>query len=445
MVKIKAKLDNQREARPATFWVVAVLILACIGAAGTAAATAAAAHMGTPAPTCPPPYVFSGKKAACVPCPQGSQYDTTSKTCTSATPAVPQKCTTNTDANGVKTTVCVTGVQASASDIDTGNVTVLGYIQANGMPRAVVKKLTAQGKCFWVGRGTKYPVFTNSGARSGYGPYGKFKDTRRTFVCRTGKGPSGIQKVYDINPVTHQKEHYCDNYIWLKLLKNLIQGQVLVVRNLANVHMHLHAEAHVTAASPNCPGTTAEGSGQADITITLSEYMRSHGDVTSQLSASAYGKATANAKASVVCAPGTTTVVTTTTPAPPPTTTTTTTTTTPTPVSYSAVFDTINDIPAGSCRPETLHVNTSVSGQEKIYPNVGKISTVDCYQPNTGQLSTVTVPVNAGATDISVYVYEPTDTSATSDTLTAAPLINGLDTKNNTVTTSFAISHSTRP
>lgn len=325
--------------RTITLWVLVTLVAAAGFAASTVnvtSANAAAILMdttgmkgNTPKPTCPAPFVFSGKKASCVPCPQGSQYDKASSSC-KAVPPVKTVCTTVVTTNGlnsVKTTTCPVGVKASASDIDTGNVTILGYIQANGLAKALVSKLTVQGRCFWIGKGTKHPTFTNTGARSGSGPYGKFKDTRRTFVCRTGKGPSGLQKVFDIGP-NGQKEHFCANWIFLGISKPLITGEVIVVRNLANVHIHLHAEAHVTAANPNCPGTTAEGSGQADIVLTLSQYMRSHGNVTSRLSASAYGKATAKASASVTCTP-TQTITTSTTTTVPTTTVVTTTTTAP--------------------------------------------------------------------------------------------------------------------
>jgi hypothetical protein len=113
-------------------------------------------------------------------------------------------------------------------------------------------------------------------------------------------------------------------------------------------------------------------------------------------------------------------------------------------VTFTMSFDTINDIPAGTCRPEVLHVTSSVAGQVQISPNIGLISTVDCYRSNNERLSMVNLPVNTGSQDLTVYVYEPTDTSATSDTLTAVPLVTGVDAKNNTALTSFMVSHPTR-
>jgi hypothetical protein len=41
-----------------------------------------------PAPTCPAPYVYSGRKPGCVPCPPKTKYDTATKTCKAIAPAL---------------------------------------------------------------------------------------------------------------------------------------------------------------------------------------------------------------------------------------------------------------------------------------------------------------------------------------------------------------------
>jgi hypothetical protein len=236
-----------------------------------------------------------------------------------------QACVTSLTFNG-----SALGGQAKSSDIDNGSVTVLSYIQAKGLATALVKKLTKRGLCRWVGEGTNVPVFTNSGARNGSGAYGKFKDTRRTFVCHTGKGPSGWQKVFNIE--NGKKVHFCGNWIWFGISKPLIKGKVLVVRNAAAVKMHLHAAAHVVLIAI-CG--RAEAWGYADVVVSLSDYVRTRGNTQARirLSGKSVGRAVSKASASISCIPiGTTptTTVVVTTPAPPPTTTTNTTTTTKT-------------------------------------------------------------------------------------------------------------------
>lgn len=247
--------------------------------------------------------------------------------CPPASNGQSEACVTSLTFSGV-----VLGGQASASDIDNGKVTILSYINPNGLALADVKKMTAQGKCRWIGEGTDVPVFTNSGARNGSGPLGKFKDTRRTFVCHTGKGPSGWQKAYDV--ANGKKEHPCANYIWFGITGPLIKGRVIVVRNAASIKMHLHATAHVVLVAV-CG--KAEASGFGDVVVSLTDFIRTRGNKQArlQLGGSAVGKAVAKASASISCTvggtPPTTTVVTTTPGTTTVVTTTTTTTTTTTP------------------------------------------------------------------------------------------------------------------
>ena len=120
----------------------------------------------------------------------------------------------------------------------------------------------------------------------------------------------------------------------------------------------------------------------------------------------------------------------------------TTTTTTPSPT-FSMVWDTVNDIPLGQCRPETLHVTSSVAGTVQVSPDKGMLSKVDCYQPDIARSSVVTFPVAASsqAQDLIVYVYATAEPSATSLALTATPLFfAGVDSKANTLTLTVPIS-----
>jgi hypothetical protein len=208
----------------------------------------------------------------------------------------------------------------------------------------------------------------------------------------------------------------------------------------SNFMATVNASASATAtATVNCPGgsatatatatATASGSGSGSATSTVSQQdaqnkAQAIADANAHASASANANASASVSASAKC-----------TPAPPP----------PTVVTFTMSFDTINDIPAGTCRPEPLHVTSSVAGQVQVSPSKGLISAVDCYQPNTGQLSMVRLAVKTGSQDLTVYVYEPNDSSLTSDTLTAVPIIAGVVANSNTASTSFTVSHPIRP
>ena len=437
-------MSNSR--RTITLWVLVALVAAAGFAASTvnvSPANAAAVLMATvgmksnaPKPTCPAPFVFSGKKASCVPCPQGSQFDKASSSCKAAPGAV-QKCTTTTDANGVKTTICVTGTQAtvagktaSASALVSGSVTILADSTVKGGVKVV--QIHSSG-CHFVRN------FKNSG-KDAKGHLHFFVDHNGT-LCPSKASPTGWVKVsggmtgrHCMNPAAEMNSKF-----------KVIKGTVLLVKSL---HIVIPVRGSVSVYVQDTCGHAAASS-LASATITLTAYARSKGNV----SINTFGKTVlslkTSVKASITCGPtqtvttGTTTNVTTTNVT--TTNVTTTTQTTPSKPTFTMSFDTINDIPAGTCRPEALHVTSSVAGQVQVSPNVGLVSTIDCKQPDTGQLSKVTLQVDTGSHDLTVYVYEPTDTSATSDTLTAVPLIKDVDAKSNTATTSFTVSHPTRP
>jgi hypothetical protein len=246
--------------------------------------------------------------------------------------------------------------------------------------------------------------------------------------------------------------------------KPQIVGPVFDVRSLTSVKIPVQANARSGASVSglrNCPGGslsgTASGSGSVTgkiyVVISSTLILKSGGKVTAaikneisqQLKLAVEGKAKTNAAANLTIKCGA---------APPPVTTTTnttttvqttTTTTTPAPPTFTMSWDTINDIPAGTCRPDVLHVtNGSVAGQVKVHPDVGLVSDVDCKQPDAGQHSTLTIQIAAGDHDYTVYVYEPSDTSATSETLTGVPLVKDVNADTHTAKTSFTISHPTR-
>lgn len=138
--------------------ILAVVVLS----AGFLASTATASHAiqsivntvaGNPKPSCPRPFVFSGRKAQCVPCPSGTAFDKATSTCKAA-PTTAQKCTTSTDANGVKTTICVTGTQAivggrkaSASALVSGKVTILADDTVQGTVK--ITRPAGPTGCHW--------------------------------------------------------------------------------------------------------------------------------------------------------------------------------------------------------------------------------------------------------------------------------------------------------
>lgn len=433
--------------RTITLWVLVALIAAAGFAASTvnvSPANAAAALMATvgmksgnaPKPTCPAPFVFSGRKASCVPCPQGTQFNKATSSCKAAPGAV-QKCTTTTDANGVKTTICVTGTRAtvagktaSASALVSGSVTILADSTVKGGVKVVQ---IHSSRCHFVRN------FKNSG-KDANGHLHYFVDHNGT-LCPSKASPTGWVKVsggmtgrHCMNPAAEMGSKF-----------KVIKGTVLLVKSL---HIVIPVRGSVSVYVQDTCGHAAASS-LASATITLTAYARSKGNV----SINTFGKTVlllkTSVKASIDCGPtqtvttGTTTNVTTTNVTTTNVTTTTTTTSTP-PPTFNMTWDTINDIPVGVCRPEVLHVSTSVAGQVKVYPTNGLVSTIDCYQPDAGQHSTVMLSVTTGSNDYTVYVYESNDTSATSDTLTAVPLISGVDASQNTATAQFQVKHPTR-
>jgi hypothetical protein len=282
------------------------------------------------------------------------------------------------------------------------------------MPRRLVKKLKAEGKCMWIGKGTKHPVFTNSGAAGGAGKYGKFKDTRRTFVCHTGVGPSGWQKVYDINPTTGQKENFCDNYIWFTLQPHLITGQIIIVRSFAHVVVKIHAMVSVYVQD-TCGYASA--SDEATIRISLKMFMKAHGNVTADMFANLVVSLEDKASASINCSSTTATTTTTVT-----TSTTQTTTTTPPPPSVVITScDTLNQVPAGQPSGELFcTVNASAAGSFTVNPGIGAVS--DCS--GGSRQNVLTSPLVAGNNTICYYYYAPDDADQPpTDTLTYTAIV----------------------
>jgi hypothetical protein len=113
----------------------------------------------------------------------------------------------------------------------------------------------------------------------------------------------------------------------------------------------------------------------------------------------------------------------------------------PSPTAVISV-ESINDIPAGQCRPVTITTNFSAPGSLIIDPGVGSVNT-DCYDSSTRQ-STLTIPVSAGNGSFVVNIWVPSDASVTTQTLTVTATISGMSPPVVSSQT-FAVSQPVRP
>ncbi|MGH7157261.1 MAG: hypothetical protein ACREGG_04090 [Candidatus Saccharimonadales bacterium] len=304
------------------FKITAAFVVVLLGAAGFSAATVSPAKAysmivqtisgkadNPPLPTCSPaPYVFNPSTGKC---------------------ELPQ------------VTATLIGVKASASDVDSGKVTILAYVNAKGLSRTE----RSHARKMEIGAGTNVPCYWNSGIGAN-GQLFWFRDCRRITAYlvhgQWRKGP-------------------CGNFLRFSPPAHVVTGRVIMVRNFANVKVHLHAQATVAATSSNCPGTYASGSGTADVIVSFTVYVKSRGSITAQVSGAASAKASANATASVVCAPPTTsTVVTTTTT---PGTTTTQTVTTPSP---ELRLEQIQEMYPNETQPVCADLKNAPSGGGKV-------------------------------------------------------------------------------
>jgi hypothetical protein len=328
--------------------------------------------------------------------------------------------------------VSLTKTSVSASDLASGKVTVLADMNL----KAGVN--VHSSRCFWTKKGQKW-------SNGGYGVNGtQFEvETTPAKLCPSAHSPTGWVKV-----AGGSTGRPCFNEAKVgKPPGPVVHGQVIWVHSLAQVNLTINASVSVTATGYDnvthqvCG--TATGSASSSARVRLRTFVKVKGakNAAVKLYGKVYASAKAKATASVECG---SVVVTIMPPPPPPQKPTPPVPPTPKPT-LTMMWDTINDIPGGTCRPENLHVTSSAAGQVQISPTNGLVSAIDCYQPITGQLSLVTLPVSTGSHDLTVYVYAPADSSATSDTLSAVPQISGLDANANTVTTSFTISHPTRP
>lgn len=328
-----------------------ILMMVVMGLAGFAASTASASHLaltivntvaGNPQPYCAAPFVFDKNTASCIPCPQGFTYDKATQQCDANTPVTEQ----------------VVGVRASASDIETGKVTILADMNLKGTIRT--KRLTPTG-CHWTHGG-----FWNSGVGANGKRY-SFWDSVPGELCPNRNSPTGWVKV-----AGGTSGRNCHNIAGEKPVYAVVTGRVIMVRSFANVKIHLHAQAYASATNQNCPGSLATGSGTADITISLTEFVKSRGPIEAELTGDATAKASASATASVQCAPPTTTTVTSTT-----TTTQTSPPPPPPPPAPTVSATTINDVDAGGSSPNfcvTWNVPGSDSGSLTVTATYGHFS-----------------------------------------------------------------------
>jgi hypothetical protein len=387
-----------------------------------------------PSPTCASGFWFNAKTGKCdvkPTCASGTAYNQSTNMCDLA-PGV---------------TATVIGAQASASDIDTGHVTILADMHIKGV--AVNAK-----NCFWTKPGQPW-------YNGGYGADGtKFKrETTPAELCHKGKM---LVKV-----AGGETGRRCFNEAHLnKPPGPIVKGVVIWVSSLAQIKLHLHAEAHATATSPNCPGTAAEGRGSSDVDISLREYVnvRSRGEVVDRLSADAYGKATANASASVACAPPVTntvtTIQTTTTSSPPVTTTqtvpstttqtvpvtttqtVTTATTTTTPAKIQPVIESItvlNDVRIGDTSPTwcvTVKLDNADSGTIKFAPVYGKFSVMSQYGGTVNSDGSIVFSVTGGEHTYCATYIPPTEVPPGGQDDVVVTLATGINTVQGTPSSS---------
>jgi hypothetical protein len=396
--------------RTITLWVLVAMFAAAGFAASTvnvSPANAAAALMATvgmksgnaPKPTCPAPFVFSGKKASCVPCPQGSQFDKASSSCKAAPTAV-QKCTTTTDAKGTKTTICVSGAQAtvagkkaSASALVSGSITILADSTVKGGVKTVQ---IHSSMCHFVRN------FKNSG-KDANGHLHFFVDHNGT-LCPSKASPTGWVKVsggmtgrHCMNPAAEMGSKF-----------KVIKGTILLVKSFANINVPIRASVSVLVQD-SCGHAAA--SVLANASISLSAYARAKGNV----SISIFGKTVFSLKesvaASIVCGPtqtvtqpGTTTTLPgTTTTVPVTTTTPPTTTTVPVP-SPTIRVQQIQELYPNETRPLCANVKNVPSGGGTV-----DFTVQDGAAPK-GTVSPASQPVSSGDSQVCVTYQAPAST-----------------------------------
>lgn len=333
-------MSKTKSRRTITLWgVVLCMLTSCGYAASTASASsvqnvtnvatnAASVLMDTialksdnsPAPSCSGNYVFSGKKGKCALCPTGTAKDQKTQKCVALAPVVAPKCTTTTDAHGVKTTTCFSGTQATvagksatASSMETARLNIGAYVMAKGVSKKEIAKAKAAGNCMQLGSGTKIHGYWNS-YRDAYGVIHWFWDTKRITACKIG----GVWRKVGPNN--------CGNLIrFTRPPSHVVTGQVLLVRSFVNYVIPIHASASVYVQD-KCGHAQASTSVSGKIALTA--FVKAKGNVSSNIYGTGLVQFQQHVAASINCGPAVT--VTTTTPPPPPITTTQTVTTTQT-------------------------------------------------------------------------------------------------------------------
>lgn len=421
--------------------VLASLVLAAGFAASTvkpaSAANAASDFMATigvkndnaPAPTCKDPYVFSGKKVGCVPCPSGTIKDTATQKCkvVAVAPA----------AGGAD-------VEVEDSGIDSFNLNMHGTIVADVHLKGTKKNSPRCGVSDgWNG----YKVVSGQW---------KYRWEKNVQYCPNPNSPTGFAKTGGGDTGKD-----CENPF--KPGHSAPPGPKLVgpitELNSFNVNIPVSANAHASVHG-QCPnidvGGSARASGMVKATITQSLIMKAKGKVSALsvllqqvLIGQGVAKATANLHLRcnvpppvTTTTPGTTTTQTVTTTT--PTVTTTTTTPVPAPSVTITGFSTINQVPAGQpSNQQTITVNASAAGSLTVNPSWGTVS--DCS--GGSRQSSLTFSLAAGNNSFCYYYYAPNDAARQpSDTITYTAIVTtaggtAKDVKSQTLT----ISYPTRP
>lgn len=362
---------------------------------------------GNPAPTCPKGFVFNKKTAKC------DAVESPKTTCT--TDGLVTACVSNAQAtiNGTKTVM--------ASEVATGQVTILSFVSAHGSPSKKVAKAEADGDCKWVGDGSSTPWYWNSGLKAD-GSRWWFKDHDRARACHIDgvwrKVGPGDEDCWNILRFSSPHSH-------------VIVGKVLLVRTFANVTIPIVASISVVA-NDVANGCLAKAAVNASIYIKLTAFVKAKGNVSTSLFANVIASLKSSVSASTNCHPATTVTTTTpgtTTTVPGTTTTVPVTTTVPTTTTVvTTTTPTTTTTPPPANKPPTGVLKVP---QHLIVNGIGKVSVDSINDPdgdsvtvsfsfkdkdgNTLSLSTgptfsdgsgvISMMIKAPSTPMNVYVY----------------------------------------
>lgn len=170
----------------------------------------------------------------------------------------------------------------NASDISTGKVTILGNIRARGTP----KRLEREAETCRTVNGRKNIVYTEG--LSGPDRKGTFgRDFRKSRICLIDGQWIRVK---------------CNNRVIFRKPKNVVEGRVLWVKNIARLDLNVKAKAVAVARCEEGGASAyAEGHGSAKARVRFKTFIKSRGNTAITVGGRAWAKAEAAAKAQVEC------------------------------------------------------------------------------------------------------------------------------------------------